>query len=107
MPHQFEEGFVAYLFKSIERKKIEHPSVKLQFQDAKTIEIETEKENDEFFDLQQKFNEIDNIATEQKKKQNKIIDLVDHVLDKNNSFNDIKTYDIYIEDGLFKEIDSK
>ena len=42
-----------------------------------------------------------------KKKQNKIIDLVDHVLDKNNSFNDIKTYDIYIEDSLFKENDSK
>ena len=46
-----------------------------------------------------------------KKKQNKIIDLVDDMLDKNNSFNDIKTYDIYIyiyiEDDLSKENDLK
>ena len=73
MPHQFEEGFVADLFKNIEHKKSEHPSVEPQFQDARAIEIETEKENDEFFDLQQKFNEIDNIATEQKKNKIKLL----------------------------------
>ena len=73
MPHQFEEGFVADLLKNIEHKKIEHPSVEPQFQDARTIEIETEKENDEFFDLQQKFNEIDNTATEQKKNKIKLL----------------------------------
>ena len=37
-----------------------------------------------------------------KKKQNELIDLVDDVLDENNSFNNkIKTGDIYTEDNLF------
>ena len=48
-------------------KKIEHPYVEPQVQYAETIEIETKKEEDEFFDLVQKFNVIDNAATEQKK----------------------------------------
>ena len=60
------------------------------------------KEDDEFFDLEQKFNVIDNAATEQKKKKNELIDLVDDVLDENNPFNNkIKTEDIYTEDNLF------
>ena len=72
-------------------KKIAHPYVEPEVQDAETIEIETKKEDDEFFDLEQKFNEIDNAATEQKK-QNDLKDLVDDVLDENNPFNDkIKT----------------
>ena len=37
-----------------------------------------------------------------KKKQNELIDLVDDMLDENNSFNNkIKTGDIYTEDNLF------
>ena len=53
--------------------------------------IKQKKEDDEFFDVEQKFNAIDNAATEQKK-QNDLIDLVDDVLDENNRYNDkIKT----------------
>ena len=58
-----------------------------------------QERGDEFFDLEQKFNVIDNAATEQK---NGLIDLVDDVLDENNPFNNkIKTEDIYIEDNFF------
>ena len=54
--------------------------------------MKQKKEDDEFFDVEQKFNAIDNAATEQKKKQNDLIDLVDDVLDENNRYNDkIKT----------------
>ena len=56
-------------------------------------------------DLQQKFNEIDNAATGQKR-QNEI-DLVEDVLDESNPFNDIKTDVIYIEDDLFDDNESK
>ena len=43
-----------------------------------------------------------------KKTQNDLIDLVDNVLDENNPFNNkIKTEDIYIEDNLFDDTDSK
>ena len=50
---------------------------------------------------------IDNVATEQKK-QNDLIDLIDNVLDENNPFNNkIKTEDIYIEDNLFDDTNSK
>ena len=53
--------------------------------------MKQKKEDDEFFDVEQKFNAIDNAATKQKK-QNDLIDLVDDVLDENNCYNDkIKT----------------
>ena len=49
--------------------------------------MKQKKEDDEFFDVEQKFNAIDNAATKQKK-QNDLIDLVDDVLDENNRYND-------------------
>ena len=56
-----------YLFKPLAHKKTEHSYVEPQVQDTETIEIETKKEDDDFFDLEQKFNATDNAATEQKK----------------------------------------
>ena len=47
---------------------MEHPYVEPQVQAAETIEKETKKEDDEFFGLDQKYNEIDIAATEQKNK---------------------------------------
>ena len=85
-PDEFEEELVQGLFKNIEHKKIEHPYVEPQVQDAETIETETKKEDDKLFDIEKKCNEIDDAATEQKK-QNTIIDLIDDVLDENNPFN--------------------
>ena len=98
---QFEEELVEDLFDPLERKEIEHPYVELQVQDAETIEIETKKEDNEFFDLKQKFNVIDNTATEQIK-QNDLIDLVHDMLNENNPFNKkMKAEDISIETNLF------
>ena len=89
------------LHKDLEHKKIEHLYVEPQVQDAETIEKETTEEDDEFFDLDQKYNKIDNVATEQKK-QDYFIDLFDDVLDEDNLFNDtMKTEDIFIDDNLF------
>ena len=65
-------------------KKIEHPYVAPQVQDAETIEKETKKEDDEFFDLDKKYNEIDDAVTEQKQQKNYFIDLFDDVLDEDN-----------------------
>ena len=50
---------------------------------------------------------IDNSAAEQKK-QNDLIDLVNGVLNENNSFNDqVKIEDKYIEDNLLGDTNSK
>ena len=106
-PDQFEEELIEDLFKPLEHKKIEHPYVEAQVQHAETIETETKKEENEFFDLEQKFDPIDNAVTEQEK-QNDLKDLVDDVLDENNPFNNkINTEDIYINDNLFNDTDSK
>ena len=55
------------------------------------------------------FNEVNDPTTEQKnpKKQNKVITLFDDILDEDNSFNNIKTDDIYVEDDLFDNNDSQ
>ena len=66
---------------------MEHPYAEPKVQDVETIEKETKKEDKEFFDLDQKCNEIDNAATEQKK-QDYFIDLFNDVLDQDNPFND-------------------
>ena len=104
-PDQFEEELIEDLFKPLEHKKIEHPYVEAQVQDAETTETETKKEDNEFFDLQQKFDPIDNAVTEQKKQYDPK-DLVDDVLDENNPFNNkINTENIYIKDNLFNDTD--
>ena len=69
LPDQFEEGLIDNLYKGLEHKKTEHPYVEPQVQDASTIETETKNTNDEFFGLQQMFNEVNYAATEQKKKK--------------------------------------
>ena len=53
------------------KKKLEHPYVEPQFQDAESIEKETKKEGNLDFDLDQKYNEIDNAATKKTNKQKK------------------------------------
>ena len=107
MPEKFEEKLKQDLFKDLEHKKIEHPYVEPQVQDAEMIEIETKKENEEFDDLFLKYKEIDNATIEQKK-ENDIINFIDDVLDESNPFNTMKTEteDIFIDD-LFADTDQK
>ena len=69
---KFKEQLKKDLFKYLKHKKMEESHVEPQVQDAKTIEKETEKEDEEFYDLSLKYNEINDAATEQQKKNNKI-----------------------------------
>ena len=45
------------------------------------------KNNDDFFDLEQTFNVVDNAAVKQKE-QDDVVNLVEDVLDENDPFND-------------------
>ena len=106
-PKKFEKELKEDLYKDLEHEKIEHPYIEPQVQDAETTEKETKKEDDEFFDLDQKQNEIDNAATELKK-QDYFIDLFDDMLDEDNPFNDtMKTEDLFIDDNLFDDTNQK
>ena len=93
--------------KTLNLKKVEHPYVVPQVQDAKTIERETKKENDELSDLYKKFNEVNDVATQQKKDK-EIIGLIDDIKDEDNPFkNTFKTKpeDIFIDDDAFDDFD--
>ena len=77
-----------------------------QLQTADEIETETTLVDDRFIDIKTKYDEINDVATEQKKQQ-KITDLIDHVIDKSNPFQNLGTEDIWIEDDIFVKNDSK
>ena len=68
-----------------EHKKEMYPYVPPQVQTTDEIETETTLIDDEFTDLKTKYDEINDVATEQKKQQ-KITDLVDDVIDESNPF---------------------
>ena len=71
---KFEKELKEDLYEDLEHKEIEYPYIEPQVQDVETIEKETKKEDDEFFDLDQKYSVTDNAGTEQKK-QDYFIDL--------------------------------
>ena len=88
-------------------KKIEHPYVEPKVEDAQTIELETQAENDEFVKLKQEFDKVNDAAKEQKS-QTDAIDLIDYILDENNPFkNSLIFEDIWIEDDFFDNKDSQ
>ena len=72
LPDQFEEDVVRDLFKDLEHKKEEQHYVEPQVQDAQTIESETATItiNNEFYDLKHQFDQVNNAATELKKRSN-------------------------------------
>ena len=77
----------------VEHKKEVYPYVPPQVQTADEIETETTLVDDEFTDLKTKYDEINDVATEEKKQQ-KITDLVDDVIDESNPFQNLGTEDI-------------
>ena len=106
-PDEFSEEVIDGLFKDLEHKKVQHPYVEPQVQDAETIERETKNENDEFLDLYKKFNEVNDAAARQKK-GNEAIDLIGNIKDEDNPFDgtfkaDLE--DIFINDSLFDNFD--
>ena len=65
-PDPFDQEIVDDLFKDLEHKKTKHPYVEPQVKDAQTIETRTQAPNNEFLELKQQFDKVDNVATEQK-----------------------------------------
>lgn len=53
----------------IEHKKTTHPYVLPQVQTAPTLELETQAIDNEFAKLKEKFDRVNNVASEQKNKQ--------------------------------------
>ena len=86
LPDPFGQDLINNQFESdLEHEKIEHPYVEPQVEDAQSIELQTQAENDEFSKLKQEFDKVNNAAKEQKS-QTDAIDLIDYILDENNPF---------------------
>ena len=90
---------------NVEYKKM-YPYVPPQVQTADEVERETALVDEEFNDLRIKYDEINDVATEQKKQQ-KITNLVDDIIDKSNPFQNLGTEYMWIEDDLFDKNDNK
>ena len=86
----------------VEHKKELHPYVPPQVQTADEIERETQLVDDDFAQLKAEYDQINDVATEQKK-QNKITDLVDDIIDETNPFQNLVNEDICIEDDIFDQ----
>ena len=82
-PDPIEQEIVDDLFKELEHKKTKHSYVELQVKDAQTVETETQATKSEFSKLKQKFDKVNNAATEQKS-QTDAINLSDNILDEDN-----------------------
>ena len=100
----FEQELINNFFKELEHKKTQYPYVEPQVQDPQTIETETQAVNDEFAQLKQEFDKVNDAATEQKI-QTGAINLIDGILNENNLFRNVNTDDIWIEDNLFDNND--
>ena len=83
-----------------------YPYVPPKVQTADEIETETTLVDDKFTNLKTKYDKINDVATKQKKQQ-KVTDLVDDVIDESNPFQNLEIEDIWVEDDIFDKYDSK
>ena len=90
----------------VEHKKELHPYVPPQVQTAEEIEQEMQLIDDDFTRIKAEYDQINDVATKQKK-QKKITDLVDDFIDESNPFQNLGTEDIWIEDNIFDQNDDK
>ena len=88
----------------IENKKSMFPYDEPTVETADEIEIKQKLINEDFIDLQTKFDQVNDVAIEQKKKKKKIEDLIDSVIDDKNPFSNL--YDFWWEDEMFSNRDS-
>ena len=84
----------------LEHKKQLYPYVPPQVQKADEIEKETRLVDHEFTKLKTKYDQMNDVATEQKK-QERISDLVTDIIYKDNPYQHLSTEDIWIEDDMF------
>ena len=87
------------LNENVEHKKMAHPYVPPQVQIAAEIETVTREVDDEFAKLKAEYDRVNDAAAEQKK-QDKITELVDNIIDESNPFQNLNTEDIRIEDDV-------
>ena len=86
-----------------EHKKSMYPYVEPTVQTADKIDKTQKLIDDDFIDLQTKFDKVNDVATEQKK-QKKIEDTIETVIDDTNPFNTF--HDFWWEDDMFSNRDS-
>ena len=87
-----------------EHKKSMYPYVKPTVQMADEIDKTQQLIDDDFIDLQTKFVEVNDVATEQKK-QKEVQDTIESIIDDKNPFNTFD--DLWWEDNLFNNKDSQ
>ena len=89
----------------VKHKKTMFPYVELTVETADEIDTKQEIIDTDFIDLQNEFNKVNDVATEQKKKQNKIEDTIESVIvDDNNPFSTFD--DFWWEGDMFNDRDS-
>ena len=81
-----------------------YPYVEPTVQTADELDKTQQLIDDDFIDLQTKFDKVNDVATEQKK-QKKIEDTIESVIDDKNPFNNFD--DFWWEDELFNNRDSQ
>ena len=109
-PDEFSEEVIDGLFKDLEHKKVEHPYVEPQAQDAETKESNKKKKMINFQVSIKSLNDADddvNDAATQQKMDYEVIDLIGNIKDEDNPFNIFKAdpKDIFIDDNLFDSFD--
>ena len=85
---------------NVKHKKEMHHYVPPQVQTADDIELETQLIDDNFAQLKAKYDQINDVATKQKKEK-KITNLVDDIIDESNPFQNLGTEGIWLEDDNF------
>lgn len=91
---------------NVEHKKEMHPYVPPQVQTSDEIELETQLIDDNFAQLNAQYDQINDVATEQKKEK-KITNLFDDIIDESNPFQNLGTEGIWLENDIFDNDDQK
>ena len=91
---------------NVEHKKEMHPYVPPQVQTSDEIELETQLIDDNFAQLKAQYDQINELATEQKKEK-KITNLFDDIIDESYPFQNLGTEGIWLEDDIFDNDDQK
>ena len=90
---------------NVEHKEM-HPYVPPQVQTADEIELETQLIDDNFAQLKAQYDQINDVATEQRKEK-KITNLADDIIDESNPFQNLGTEAIWLEEDIFDNDDQK
>ena len=90
--------------RNVEHKKTMFSDEPPHPQTADEIETMQQLIDDDFIDLQSKYNKVNNVAAEQKQ-QKKVNEMVEDLIDEKNPFNSFDEF--WWEDDLFIKTDSK